>query len=375
MPVQLSKQLIACASVTPEDAGCQEILAARLTKIGFAIEHLDSCGVRNLWATYGSGPFTLCFAGHTDVVPPGPIDQWPCPPFVPTVKDNCLYGRGASDMKTALAAMTVALERFLSRHTPTFRIALLITSDEEGPAEHGTKAALKQLTDRKERIEYCLVGEPSSSKKAGDTLKPGRRGSLHANVTFSGKQGHVAYPEQCINPIHALGDVISTLASTQWDKGDAFFLPTSFQLTQISSDSGAENVVPGDTTMRMNWRFSPQSTPEGILEQAERIFERCGLPYKMKHHCSARPFYTPSDSPFLKACQKAIQSVQGFEPQISTAGGTSDGRFFAPNGTHVVECGVVNATIHQVGEHIRIEQIEELTAIYEGILLEMNAAS
>ena len=373
MPLSLSKQLIECPSITPDDAGCQKLIAEHLSALGFTIEPMKAGDVDNLWATIGSGEKTFCFAGHTDVVPPGPLELWPYPPFSPTIENNYLYGRGAADMKTAIAAMIVAVNRFLKNTSLNFRLAFLITSDEEGPAINGTKAILEKLNKRSEIIDYCLVGEPSSDKHAGDTIKPGRRGSLHATVMLKGKQGHVAYPEQCQNPIHAAGDIINELHKTQWDSGNAFFLPTSFQVTKIESDSGAENVVPEQCLLRMNWRFSPESTPKKLLAELERILVSSGInDYHIEHRCSAEPFYTPKDSPFLSACITAIKNCTGQEPAISTAGGTSDGRFFAPMGTHVVECGVPNATIHQIGENVAVDDITLLSNIYEAILRELN---
>ena len=369
MPIKLSQALIKRPSITPDDAGCQELIAKRLETLGFATRTMHFGAVRNLWATLGEGPVTICFAGHTDVVPTGPEARWPFPPFSAQIVDGKLHGRGSCDMKTALAAMVVATERFIaSDERLPFRLAFLLTSDEEGPAIDGTCRALEQLHLDKEEITYCVVGEPSSEHTAVDTLKVGRRGSLHAHLTVHGVGGHVAYPDAVQNPLHALGPLVTDLIDTQWDRGTEQFLPTSFQIYKCMSDGGAENMVPSEAQLSMNWRFNPLSEPEALLARLETLLKKHALKYTLTHRISARPFFTPNDSPLITAMVKAVENICKQSPKLSTGGGTSDGRFFAPYGTHVIECGVDNSTIHKIGESIEICQIETLTEIYTEFL-------
>ena len=369
--LELTRDLISRASVTPLDEGCQELMIARLKAIGFNIERLRFGEVDNFWARHGQSEPVLAFAGHTDVVPTGDTDKWSSPPFEPTEKEGMLYGRGAADMKGSLAAMVTACERFISDH-PDHQgsIAFLITSDEEGIATHGTVKVMEHLEERNEKIQWCIVGEPSSSSKIGDVVKNGRRGSLGAELSILGTQGHVAYPQLADNPIHRAMPVLAELSQTHWDEGNAFFPPTSFQISNINGGTGATNVIPGDIQVVFNFRFSTELTPEKIQSTVASIFERHKLDYEINWVLSGLPFLTDS-GPLIEATQKAINKITGLQTELSTAGGTSDGRFIAPTGTQVVEIGPCNATIHKINESVEIKSLGKLSQIYEQILHEL----
>ncbi|EKE86870.1 succinyl-diaminopimelate desuccinylase [Idiomarina xiamenensis] len=364
----LAEQLIARPSVTPADEGCQELLGERLAAIGFNLETLVFEDTTNLWARRGEQGPLFCFAGHTDVVPAGDHLAWSSPPFTPTYRDGYLYGRGAADMKGSLAAMVVACERFISRH-PEHQgsIAFLITSDEEGPFINGTTRVIDTLEARQEKIDWCVVGEPSSSDWLGDTVKNGRRGSLTGDFVIHGKQGHVAYPEQVRNPIHLAAPALAELAAMEWDKGNEFFPPTSFQLANIQAGTGATNVVPGKLQGNFNFRFSTESTAAQLQQRVLDTFERHGLDYQLRWTLNGQPFLTAAGR-LLRATEQAIVDVTGKTTTLSTAGGTSDGRFIAPTGAEVVELGPVNATIHQVDECVRAADLTQLAQLYQRIL-------
>jgi len=367
----LTQDLITRNSVTPADAGCQETMCRRLAALGFTIEPLRYGNVDNFWAkrTAGDpqGP-VFCFAGHTDVVPTGPLEEWRTDPFQPVIRDDVLYGRGAADMKSGLAAMVTATEDFVGRH-PRHRgsIAYLITSDEEGPSVDGTKRVVETLNGRGERIDWCLVGEPSSELAVGDTIKIGRRGSLSGRLTVHGVQGHVAYPQNAENPVHALAPALAELTSRTWDKGDAHFQPTTFQISNLNAGTGAPNVIPGELRARFNLRYSPVQTLDGLKETVEAILRRHRVRYTLEWYLSGEPFYTPP-GPLSTASVEAIRAITGRKPKLSTGGGTSDGRFIAPMGAQVVEVGVVNATIHKVNECVRVPDIDVLHRIYASTL-------
>ena len=364
----LASELIARKSVTPVDAGCQALLAERLAAIGFAIEHLRFDDVDNLWARRGSDGPLLAFAGHTDVVPPGPADAWDSDPFTPEVRDGLLYGRGAADMKSSIAAMVTACERFVTAHPDhTGSIAFLITSDEEGPSINGTVKVIEQLEARGEKIDWCLVGEPSSRKRTGDTIKNGRRGSLNGALQVRGKQGHVAYPQLADNPIHRAAPALAELAALEWDNGNDHFPPTTFQISNIHSGDGTVNVIPGTVDILFNLRFSTESTVESIRARTHAILDSHALDYTLDWKLSGPPFLTPAGE-LVDAATAAIRQVTGLQTELSTSGGTSDGRFIAPTGAQVVELGPVNATIHQVNECVSISEINDLSVIYEKIL-------
>lgn len=365
----LACELISRQSITPVDADCQKLMIERLEATGFQVERLRFDDVDNFWATRGkSGPL-LAFAGHTDVVPTGPESNWQRPPFVPTIADGMLYGRGAADMKGSLAAMVTACERFVAAHPDhEGRIAFLITSDEEGIAVNGTIKVVEWLESRGEKIEWCVVGEPSSTTRVGDTIKNGRRGSLGAELTINGKQGHVAYPHLAQNPIHQVAPALAELAAEQWDEGNEFFPATSFQVSNFNSGTGATNVIPGQAHIVFNFRFSTELTEQQLRERTEAILNKHGLQYDLKWKLSGQPFLTASGA-LVAAAQKAIRDTTGFETALSTAGGTSDGRFIAPTGAQVVELGPVNATIHQVDECVKAGDLDLLSQIYEGIMV------
>jgi succinyl-diaminopimelate desuccinylase len=366
--VALACELIRRPSVTPEDAGCQALMAERLWALGFQVEPMRFGEVDNLWARRGSAAPLFCFAGHTDVVPPGPLDQWESDPFVPEIRDGMLYGRGACDMKGSLAAMITATEAFVAAH-PNHggSIAFLITSDEEGPAIDGTVKVVEALTARGDRIDYALVGEPSSHQRLGDIVKNGRRGSLNGRLTVHGKQGHVAYPQLADNPVHRAMPALAELCAEQWDGGNAHFPPTSFQISNIRAGTGADNVIPAELEVLFNLRFSTELTPEAIQQRVNSILGRHGLDYAIDWRLSGRPFLTP-DGELLDAGRRAIEAVEGQSTTASTAGGTSDGRFIAPTGAQVLELGPINATIHKVNERVGADELDRLSAIYEGIL-------
>jgi succinyl-diaminopimelate desuccinylase len=364
----LVRDLIARNSVTPDDAGCQSLLAKRLGAIGFTVEHLRFGEVDNLWARRGTDGPLFAFAGHTDVVPPGPLNAWQSDPFTPEVRDNYLYGRGAVDMKSSIAAMVTACERFIAAHrTHRGSIAFLITSDEEGPSIDGTVKVVEHLEARKEKIDWCLVGEPSSRERTGDIIKNGRRGSLNGKLRINGKQGHVAYPGLAENPIHLAAPALAELAAVDWDTGNDHFPPTSFQISNIHAGDGTVNVIPGTLDVLFNLRFSTESSVESIRTRTHAILDRHGLDYTLDWQLSGQPFLTPAGE-LVDAATAAIRKVTGIHTELSTSGGTSDGRFIAPTGAQVVELGPVNATIHQVNECIRVSEIDDLSVIYEEIL-------
>lgn len=364
----LARELIRRRSVTPDDAGCQALIAGRLEAMGFSCETLDYGEVRNLWARLGDSAPLLLLAGHTDVVPAGPLEDWHSDPFEPTERDGLLFGRGAADMKGGLAAMVTACERFLNKHPePDGSLAFLLTSDEEGPARDGTRRVMRTLTDRGVNVDWCLVGEPSAASSVGDSLRRGRRGSLTGRLTIYGKQGHVAYPETADNPVHRMLPALEELAGMQWDEGHEDFPPTSFQIANVQAGTGADNVIPGAAQVQFNLRYAPSSTAEDLKARVEDVLERHALKYRLDWHDSGRPFHTP-DGPLLEAAVSAVRDVTGGTPELSTGGGTSDGRFIAPTGAHVVELGLVNATIHQVDECVAIADLETLSDIYQRLL-------
>jgi succinyl-diaminopimelate desuccinylase len=366
--LDLSLDLLRRPSVTPYDASCQDVMADRLEKIGFRIEKMRFADVDNLWARRGTQEPLFCFAGHTDVVPTGELSKWSSNPFEPEIRDGKLYARGSADMKTALAAMVVASERFVAAH-PDHQgsIAFLVTSDEEGPSINGTVKVVETLEARQEKIKWCLVGEPSSTTTLGDIVKNGRRGSLNGILTVFGKQGHVAYPHLADNPIHRSAAAITELCATSWDNGNDFFPATSFQISNMKAGTGANNVIPGDVEYVFNFRFSTESTADGLKARVHEILDRHQLNYKLDWNLSGQPFLTAKGE-LVAAAQQAIRHVQGIETTLSTSGGTSDGRFIAPTGAQVLELGVLNATIHQIDEHVNIADLEPLTDIYQQIL-------
>ena len=371
--IALSKQLIARQSVTPEDAGCQQIMIERLAEIGFEIHPLRFDDVDNFWAIRGeSGPI-LCFAGHTDVVPSGPESQWQTPPFEPTIIDDVLYGRGAADMKGSLAAMVVAVEQFVEQNPDhNGRIAFLITSDEEGIAVNGTVKVVEWLREQNIIPDYCLVGEPSSTDHCGDTIKNGRRGSLGCTMQVIGQQGHVAYPHLADNPIHSAAPALAELAAEIWDNGNDFFPATSFQVSNINAGTGATNVIPGSLEVIFNFRFSTEVTEQELRERTIAILDKHQLQYELNWNLSGQPFLT-AEGDLVEAAVAAISEVAGIETELSTAGGTSDGRFIAPMGSQVVELGPVNASIHRIDENVSVTELNRLTQIYQNILQRLIA--
>jgi succinyl-diaminopimelate desuccinylase len=360
----LTQDLIARASVTPADEGCQDVLASRLERVGFLVERLRYGSVDNLWARHGADGPLLCFAGHTDVVPTGPLEEWQSHPFTPTVRDGLLFGRGAADMKSGLAAMVTAVEAYLGAR-PEHRgaIAFLITSDEEGPSVDGTKRVVETLRERGERIDWCIVGEPSSEERLGDTIKIGRRGSLSGRLTVHGVQGHIAYPQFAVNPVHSFAPALAELVSRVWDQGDEHFQPTSFQISNLTAGTGAPNVIPGELKARFNLRYSPVQSLESLKSTVEQILTRHQVRYTIEWYVSGEPFYTPPGV-LSRAVSDAVRAITGASPALSTGGGTSDGRFIAPMGAQVVELGVINTSIHKVNESVRIEDIDRLHAMY-----------
>jgi succinyl-diaminopimelate desuccinylase len=371
--LELAKDLMARRSVTPADEGCQAVMTGRLAALGFKIEPLRYGNVENFWATHGSGGPVFCFAGHTDVVPTGPLEEWRTDPFAPTVRDGVLYGRGAADMKTGLAAMVTATEEFVTAH-PKHKgtIAFLITSDEEGPSVDGTKRVAEMLAGRGERIDWCVVGEPSSESAIGDTVKVGRRGSFSGRLTVHGIQGHVAYPQLAENPVHTLAPALAELTSRVWDNGTEYFQPTSFQVSNLNAGTGAPNVIPGELKARFNLRYSPAQTQEGLKEIVEGILRKHGVRHTIEWYVSGEPFYTPPGD-LSNAVGLAVEEVTGGRPKLSTGGGTSDGRFIAPLGAQVVELGVINASIHKVNENVRVADIDALHRIYVGVMRRLLA--
>ncbi len=371
--IALTKELIEKQSVTPADDGCQPLMAERLSSIGFSCESLPAEEVLNLWATRGDEGPLLVFAGHTDVVPPGPLEHWDSDPFIPTERDGFLFGRGAADMKSSLAAMIVATESFVAKHPAhKGRIGFLITADEEGPAVYGTRHVVDTLMARGESIDWCVVGEPSSTLQLGDTIKNGRRGSINATLTIKGKQGHVAYPHLADNPIHKAFEVLQRLSALEWDQGSDFFDPTQLQFSNIQSGTGATNVIPGELTAIFNLRFSTEITADGIKEKCQAVFDDSGVDYEIDWQLSGNPFLTEPGE-LVEAATKSIVDVTGVDTVLSTGGGTSDGRFIAKMGGQIIELGVINESIHQRNEHVLISDIPKLAAIYEGILIQLLA--
>jgi succinyl-diaminopimelate desuccinylase len=380
----LTCELIRRVSVTPEDAGCQALVAARLAQAGFVIEHLRYGEVDNLWATHGNGSPVLVFLGHTDVVPSGPVEAWSSPPFEPVVREGKLYGRGAADMKSGVAAMVVALEAFVHanpQHAGT--IALLLTSDEEGASIDGVRRVADEFRRRGQRIDACVVGEPSSKQQLGDLVRIGRRGSLTGRLAVRGVQGHVAYPEKANNPIHAFAPALAALATERWDDGTEAFPPTSFQVSNIDSGTGADNVIPGELRAVFNFRFGTASTAASLRERTEAILRRHGIELgegasRLDWWLSGEPFATPA-GPLRRAALAAIREQCGIDPELSTGGGTSDGRFIAPLGAEVVELGVCNASIHKLDEHVLLDELERLPALYaviiERLFVDANSGS
>ena len=366
--IALAQDLMARASVTPEDKGCQELMIARLQAIGFNVERMPFGDVDNFWARRGTDKPVLAFAGHTDVVPSGPVNQWHTPPFKPTLKDGFLYGRGAADMKGSLASWVVALEEFVALH-PNHRgsLALLITSDEEGPFVDGTTRVIDTLEARNEKIDWCIVGEPSSTSTLGDVIKNGRRGSLTATITAKGIQGHVAYPHLVVNPIHKVAPALAELASTKWDDGNESFPPTSFQIANINGGTGASNVVPGHVEVMCNFRYSTELTADELTAKLETILNNHKVDYDIVWTYNGLPFLTNSGA-LVDACRDAIKATTGTVTELSTAGGTSDGRFIAPTGAQVVELGPCNGTIHKLNECVKVSDLEDLTQVYLGVL-------
>lgn len=374
--LELTLELMRRASVSPEDQGCLDVIGERLAAIGFDNERLPFGPVDNLWSRRGRAAPVLCFAGHTDIVPAGPRENWASDPFVPQIRGGRLYGRGAADMKSGLAAMVVATERFIARnadHRGT--LAFLLTSDEEGPSIDGTRRVIETLQSRNEHIDWCVIGEPSSHEVLGDTIKVGRRGSLSGRLTIHGTQGHVAYPQLADNPVHRFAPALAELAATRWDAGNEFFQPTGFQVSNITAGTGAPNVIPGELKLRFNLRFSTVQTVETLQRAVIAILDRHGLDYTLEWFVSGQPFLT-APGVLTDLVLLAVREVTGRTPAASTTGGTSDGRFIAPTGTQVVEVGVVNATIHKVDEHVNVADIDVLVRIYERVMeLALTGAS
>ncbi|GAB4089384.1 succinyl-diaminopimelate desuccinylase [Hydrogenophaga soli] len=389
--LRLTEQLIARPSVTPADEGCQDLIARRLAPLGFHCETLmsgpDDFRVTNLWAKFETKMAkalsdkaqaaikTIVFAGHTDVVPTGPLDQWRTPPFVPSHANGLLYGRGASDMKASLAAMVVAVEEFLAAHPqPALNIAFLLTSDEEGPARDGTVVVCDQLKARGERLDCCIVGEPTSVERTGDMIKNGRRGTMSGKLTVKGIQGHIAYPHLAQNPIHTLAPALAELVGTEWDRGNDFFPPTTWQVSNIHGGTGASNVIPGEVVVDFNFRFSTESTPEGLQQRLEAVLQRHGLEYTLAWTVGGLPFLT-RPGPLVNAVREAIRAETGLDTELSTTGGTSDGRFIAQICPEVIELGPPNATIHKINECVAVADIEPLKNIYRGVLERLHATA
>lgn len=369
--LELATQLIAQPSVTPDDCDCQNMMIERLSAIGFEVERLRFGEVDNFWARRGNQGPVLAFAGHTDVVPTGPVDNWEYPPFEPVIQDGMLCGRGAADMKGSLAAMVTACERFVAEH-PDHKgsIAFLITSDEEGPSINGTVKVVEHLEARGEKMDWCVVGEPSSTNRVGDVVKNGRRGSLGAKLIVKGIQGHVAYPHLARNPIHQVAPALDALASAHWDNGNEFFPPTSFQISNINGGTGATNVIPGHVDVVFNFRFSTENTADSLKEKTHKILDDHGLEYQIEWTLYGEPFLTGRGD-LVQAVISAIRTEANVEPELSTSGGTSDGRFIAPTGAQVVELGPCNATIHKLNERIKADDLDILTKVYEQILVNL----
>ncbi len=369
--LELTKALINCQSITPDDAGCQPMIIHRLEAIGFKVEKLRFGEVDNFWARRGTEGPLFAFAGHTDVVPTGPESQWDSPPFAAEIKDGYLYGRGAADMKGSIAAMVTACERFIANN-PNHHgsIAFLITSDEEGPADDGTVKVIQHLEARNEKMDWCLVGEPTSEKKLGDTVKNGRRGSLNGKLTIHGVQGHIAYPHLAKNPIHLAAPALAELSQIQWDQGNQFFPPTTFQISNINAGTGATNVIPGDLELLFNFRYSTEVTHDELKERVHKVLDQHQLKYTLDWSLSGQPFITPEGA-LVDATCAAIKEVTHIDTVVSTTGGTSDGRFIAPTGAQVLELGPLNATIHKINECVLAEDLNILSDVYERILVKL----
>jgi succinyl-diaminopimelate desuccinylase len=360
----LARALIERASVTPDDQGCQQLIIDRLVPLGFKAETIASAGVTNLWIRHGNAKPLVVLAGHTDVVPPGPLEKWQSDPFVPTVRDGKLFGRGAADMKTSIAAFVIACERFVAAHPHhPGSIALLVTSDEEGPATDGTVKVVEALKARGERIDYCIVGEPSSANAFGDTIKNGRRGSLHGRLTVNGVQGHVAYPQRARNPVHQFAPALAELAATEWDQGNEYYPPTTWQVSNMHAGAGALNIIPGSVKVDFNWRFSTESTPASLQKRTLAILDKHGLDYAIEWVVAGKPFLTPRGT-LVSAMSAAVERVSGVTPEINCTGGTSDGRFIIDICDEVVEFGPVNRSIHKVNEAVALDEIEPLADVY-----------
>ncbi|MDT8425538.1 MAG: succinyl-diaminopimelate desuccinylase [Methyloprofundus sp.] len=372
--LDLLKDLISRASVTPDDAGCQDLLAQRLAKIGFKAEQLDFNDTKNLWLKRGEAKPLFVFLGHTDVVPTGPLARWDSPPFEPTIRDGRLYGRGAADMKGGIACFVTAVERFIAQY-PEHKgtIGVMMTSDEEGPATNGVVRVVEVLEQRHEKIDWCLVGEPSSDKKIADVIRVGRRGSLCAKLEVKGIQGHVAYPEIASNPIHSFAPALKALTEEVWDKGNAFFPPTSLQVSNINSGTGAENIIPGELELQFNLRFCTELDEATIKQRVHRLFDQFAFDYAITWRLSGNPFLTEGGA-LIEATHVAVKKVTGYDTLDDTGGGTSDGRFIAPTGAQVIELGPLNESIHKINENVGLEDLEILTKIYEQILIELLVA-
>jgi len=367
--LELARDLIRRRSVTPEDAGCLPLIGERLERVGFHVEHLRYGEVDNLWVTHGAAGPTLVFLGHTDVVPSGPEAAWQSPPFEPTIRDGRLYGRGAADMKGSVAAMVVALEQFVAAHAEhRGRVGLLLTSDEEGPTNlDGVRRVVEHFRERGERIDWCVVGEPSSKERLGDLIRVGRRGSLSGTLQVRGVQGHVAYPEKALNPIHAFAPALAELAAERWDEGNADFPPTSFQVSNLNAGTGANNVIPGELVALINFRYCTASRADDLRARTEAILHRHGLDFALDWNLSGEPFLTPPGGVLRETVVAVCRELCGIDPEQSTGGGTSDGRFIAPMGAEVVELGPVNATIHKVDECVDVAELEKLPAVYRAL--------
>ncbi len=369
--LELLKDLIRRESVTPEDAGCQDVIIERLSKLGFKIERLDFADTRNIWLRRGEAKPLFTYLGHTDVVPPGPLDAWQSPPFEPTIRDGKLYGRGTADMKGGIACFITALERFLANHPGHHgSIAMMLTSDEEGIATNGVVKVVEVLEQRNEKIDWCLVGEPSSDNKIADMIRVGRRGSLCAKLTVKGIQGHVAYPDIADNPIHSFAPALKQLTEEVWDQGNAFFPPTSLQVSNINSGTGAENIIPGHIDVQFNLRFCTELDEDTIKQRTHAILDQHDFDYELQWRLSGNPFLT-SEGKLIDAAHAAIKKITGYDTIDDTGGGTSDGRFIAPTGAQVIELGPINESIHKVNENVSLAELETLSEIYEQILIEL----
>ena len=369
--LQLAIDLVSRKSVTPHDAGCQDVLIERLEKLGFRIERLPFGDVKNFWARLGDSEPVLAFAGHTDVVPTGPVEDWKHTPFSAEIADGMLHGRGTADMKGSIASMTTAVERFLKIHPkPKGSIAFLITSDEEGPSIDGTVKVVEWLEQRNEKMKWCLVGEPSSKDKTADVIKNGRRGSLNGNLVVKGKQGHVAYPHLAENPFHSASKALAELCSIEWDQGNDHFPATTFQISNLHTGTGVTNVIPGKLKILFNFRFSTESTEDGLKQKVHEILDKHSLNYDLEWNLSGNPFLT-AEGELVQAIVESVEQQLGYKPELSTSGGTSDGRFIAPTGTQVVELGPLNATIHQIDECVSVQSLDDLSEIYEYTLIKL----